>query len=287
MYTKKTIVITRLFACFFIYCFVGTSIWAQTNLRDSFPDPYQVNPLISLPLAVGGLLLQPLGVSNNQKKPGISNETLAELEMKNVNFFDRIALRQNLSTRKKAGKFSDVGLIFGAASPLLLFLDRKSRRNWVDFTIMHLEAQAIAGNLQSWGPFGPLLIDRYRPIVYYANAPLEERNFGALRNSFYSGHTSVAAAGTFLTAQVYLDHHPELRGKRWLIYGLAAIPTAWVGVNRVRALRHFPTDSLVGGLVGAATGIFVPWLHRQLKGKMSVSMLYEEEFKGMALILRF
>ncbi len=279
--------IIRLFGLVIIYCLIAQNICAQSPFNDSLPDPYQVNPLISLPLAVGGLLVQPLGVRNNQKKPGIPNETLEALKRSDVNFVDRLALRQDISTRKQAGKFSDIGLIFGAASPLLLFLDRKSRRNWIDFTIMHLEAQAIAGNLQSWGPFGPNLIDRYRPIVYYDNAPIEERNFGALRNSFYSGHTSVAAAGAFLTAQVYLDHHPELEGKRWMIYALATVPTVWVGLNRVRALRHFPTDCLVGGVVGAATGIMVPWLHRKLKGRMSLSLLYEEEIKGMGMILRF
>ena len=41
--------------------------------------------------------------------------------------------------------------------------------------------------------------------------------------------------------------------------------TAWTGVLRVRAHKHFPSDVLVGGLAGAAVGILVPELHRSEK----------------------
>ncbi|GJM36503.1 MAG: hypothetical protein DHS20C18_55040 [Saprospiraceae bacterium] len=274
--------------CLLIILFeLSGPIFGQSGIRDSFPDPYHVKPWLSLSLTAGAFLAQPIGLERNNRKPEISNETLENLVRKGVHGFDHIGLTQDLSKRKRAGKLSDYGMIFGVFSPALLFLDRKCRHNWLDFIIMHGEAQALAATLHTWGPFGPLVIDRYRPVVYYEDAPLNERNFGALRNSFFSGHTSVVATGTFLTAQIYLDHHPELKGQKWIFYGLATLPPAWVAILRVKALRHFPTDTVIGGITGAATGLLIPWIHRKMQGRMNFSLIYGEETKGMGMILRF
>jgi membrane-associated phospholipid phosphatase len=63
-------------------------------------------------------------------------------------------------------------------------------------------------------------------------------------------------------AKVLDDMHPELAGKRWLLYGAALVPTALVGYYRVEGGKHFPTDVLTGAFIGAAAGILVPHLHR-------------------------
>ena len=64
-------------------------------------------------------------------------------------------------------------------------------------------------------------------------------------------------------AKVISDYHPELGRKKWLVFAAAIIPPAIVGWYRIRALKHFPTDVLLGYLVGAAVGILVPELHKQ------------------------
>ncbi len=80
--------------------------------------------------------------------------------------------------------------------------------------------------------------------------------------SFYSGHTSAAGAWSFALAHTVgltMDQAWYLEALPYL--GAAGI-TAWTGVLRVRAHKHFPTDVLVGGLAGATVGILVPELHR-------------------------
>ncbi|MCK4820600.1 phosphatase PAP2 family protein, partial [bacterium] len=63
------------------------------------------------------------------------------------------------------------------------------------------------------------------------------------------------------------DYHPELGNKKFWLYAAALIPTAFVGFNRYRALKHFPRDVVVGAAVGAAVGILIPHLHKVKKQK--------------------
>ena len=80
--------------------------------------------------------------------------------------------------------------------------------------------------------------------------------------SFYSGHTSAAGAWSFALAHSVAITHDWSWPLRTLPYLGATGITAWTGVLRVRAHKHFPSDVLVGGLAGAAVGILVPELHR-------------------------
>ena len=182
---------------------------------------------------------------------------------------------------------SDLILYSSAVLPFFLFLDADIRQDWVNISLMYAETQAINSNLYGWGPLGPTFIDRYRPAVYYEELPIEERNFGNLRNSFYSGHVGSTATATFFAAKVYADYHPNLGGKKILVYGLAAIPPTILGIYRIRALKHFPSDVVVGMLVGGALGIFVPELHRLANGRASISAVYNESVKGAGLVFRF
>ncbi|MFC1760229.1 phosphatase PAP2 family protein, partial [Candidatus Neomarinimicrobiota bacterium] len=122
---------------------------------------------------------------------------------------------------------------------------------------------------------GVTFIDRIRPFVYYPEVSLNSKIEGAgTQNSFFSGHTSAAATASFFMAKVYIDYHPEMKRKKWLLYAGAIIPPASVGYYRYKALRHFPSDIIVGIIAGAAAGILVPELHKVKIGKkknMSIS----------------
>ncbi len=80
--------------------------------------------------------------------------------------------------------------------------------------------------------------------------------------SFYSGHTSAAGAWSFALAHSMSITHDWSWQVRAVPYLAATGITAWTGILRVRAHKHFPSDVLVGGLAGAAVGILVPELHR-------------------------
>lgn len=61
-------------------------------------------------------------------------------------------------------------------------------------------------------------------------------------------------------AKVYSDYKPNK--SKFLIYGLAAIPPALIGYFRYKAGKHFPSDIIVGYVVGAVGGILIPHLHK-------------------------
>ena len=112
------------------------------------------------------------------------------------------------------------------------------------------------------------------------------RQSGQNRNSFFSGHALVTSTASFFMAKVICDFHPELGAKKWLIYGAALIPPAFVGYFRVRALRHFPTDTIAATAIGATVGFLIPHFHKKKKDK-GFSIDTNLEGNGLALKYRF
>lgn len=80
--------------------------------------------------------------------------------------------------------------------------------------------------------------------------------------SFPSGHTSTAGALTFSLAHQIVRTQDLSVGAQLAAYGLATAYTATTGALRVAAAKHYPSDVVIGGLLGATVGIVVPELHR-------------------------
>lgn len=97
----------------------------------------------------------------------------------------------------------------------------------------------------------------------YAGDPKLVSSSGGYR-SFYSGHTSTAFAA--LTATAYTMR--LRRGEQVWPWIVAAGVGASVGVERVAAGRHFPSDVIVGAVAGTLVGIGVPWLHT--RGRLAI-----------------
>ena len=77
--------------------------------------------------------------------------------------------------------------------------------------------------------------------------------------AFYSGHTALAFAAFTAMAMTVTRRHG---GRSWP-WVLAAVVGSSVAVEMVVSGRHFPTDVIVGGVAGTATGIAIPLLHRR------------------------
>jgi membrane-associated phospholipid phosphatase len=109
-------------------------------------------------------------------------------------------------------------------------------------------------------------VKRYRPYVYNPNVPADYKYTRNARQSFFSGHTSHSAAFTFLTAYI-IDSYTNNRNIERLSYGMAFLLPAVTGYLRIASGKHFPTDVLSGFVVGVATGLLVPWIHREAEGE--------------------
>jgi membrane-associated phospholipid phosphatase len=132
------------------------------------------------------------------------------------------------------------------------------------------------------------LNDRLRPFTYNQDLDLNFRTGSGAKNSFYSGHTSLVATSTFFLAKVYSDYHPNSKYK-WVLFTTAGIATILTGHLRVRAGQHFPTDVLVGGIMGTAAGILTPHFHKnKLFKNENLSLLpITGEYHGLQLSLKF
>lgn len=273
----------------FILLFIVQSgvIWAQQDTLAK-AKVYRFNRKIEIPVVLLHHSLNYYAFQVLKRKPEMQADQVLALDANEVWFFDRHAATQSYSysTRENAIKASDWTMNVVILLPFTLALDKSIQKDALDLMFLYFETQAV--NL-SLSYAGPLLTNRARPFVYYPEIPMEEKLKMGSTDSFFSGHTSSTAAATFFMAKVYTDYHPETKGKKWLYYGAALVPPAFVGYLRYKALKHFPTDVLTGIAVGAATGILIPHLHKnKILGNRDLAILpYVGNTSGLLVQLKF
>jgi hypothetical protein len=100
-------------------------------------------------------------------------------------------------------------------------------------------------------------VHRSRPILYTAAAP-QAANTRDNRESFPSGHAELAfAAATAYTMIAHRRGLPHATRNAVILYTAATV----VGILRVAAGKHFPTDVLGGALLGSAVSWTVVRVH--------------------------
>lgn len=120
-----------------------------------------------------------------------------------------------------------------------------------------------------------LTVRRPRPAAYAMAAQEDDPELAEEDTnrelSFYSGHAAVTA-GMAGTAAYLAFAEAGHSAHAWTVFAVGTALTAFVGINRVRLRAHFPSDVLVGALVGASVGIMVPHLHRMAGSSQPVSV---------------
>jgi membrane-associated phospholipid phosphatase len=184
------------------------------------------------------------------------NLTIQDLEVEEINRFDRIATRMSSST---AAEWSNNTLYSSIALTGTLLLGKESRREFGKITILFLETMALNSGLTNVSKAAFL---RPRPYVFDEHWDPDRILSSGDRAAFVSGHTSGSAAGAFFFARVFSDYYPESKLKPYIWVVAAGMP-ALTGYLRVRAGRHYPTDVMAGYLLGASVGYLVPTLHKK------------------------
>jgi membrane-associated phospholipid phosphatase len=232
--------------------------------KDMQPQLYRMNYWLSAGLSLASTAANIYAVPNIIKaKQPLSDAELAGLDKSTLSGFDRWALNQDPSKREINYQYSDYLLPAIIVSTGSLAFDKKIRRDWLRLLVLYYETHAITFNLYNFSFFGPAFQNKVRPFAYYDDYyTADERRGGNNRNSLYSGHTASAAAASFFLVKVYTDYHPEIGNRKYLYYALATLPPLAEGYMRMKALAHFPSDIVVGLIIGATCGIVVPELHR-------------------------
>ena len=181
-----------------------------------------------------------------------------------INSFDRSATTNSSVTAKKA---SDVFLFGVLVLPTIFLSNHSTRQDLIPLGAMSVEVVLLNYAFTS---ITKKIAKRTRPLVYNSDFPLEEKLDANARSSFYSGHTSHTAALSFFMAKVMTDYHPDAsKGFKIGVWTFAAAVPTITGYLRVRAGKHFPTDTIIGGITGGLVGILVPHLHRKKKPRVA------------------
>lgn len=273
-----------------VLCFLlGNSVSGQIHKTSLIDDkktesPYEINTERTITLVAMGLVGRFGGeaiVRNfaQTKQWAVTEDYLALLDPNDINAFDRGATRQYSLSARKASDLIRSGTF---ALPLFLLFDKKMNSKWKDIVVIGTETYLLTAGITT---FSKALFQRKRPIAYNPDVPLEEKLTSNTKLSFFSGHTSVTATMTFMTAKFFADFNPDSPLKPYF-YGAAGLITSSVAYFRYKGGKHFPTDVLTGAGVGALIGILIPQSHKKKKvfdGKAQLSFVGEAGQVGFIL----
>jgi len=245
-------------------------------------QPYKIKFKKEIPYLTTGVILTSVALfaeSNNPIQP-YSKEQVSALDRSNVNSFDR---RATYNWSPSAHKASNILISTATFLPIVFIANHHLRSDLIPLSVMSIEVLMIN--------FGATIlmkniVNRARPLTYNTVVPLEERTNATSRESFFSGHASHTTAASIYFAKVVSDYHPDMRkGLKIALWTTMTTLPALTAYLRVRAGRHFPTDVIVGYLVGASIGYFVPHLHKlQTRKKDSKVSVFPNVGPGSATL---
>lgn len=241
---------------------------------------YKVNKKVEIPVTLALFMSNFVGFQYLKNKPELKYDEIMALNADDIWRFDRVATKQNPDDQSRYSGYSDIMMNVTVALPLLLGFDREIRRDWLDLIILYGETHAVNTSIYM---ASTALVDRPRPFMYHPDVPYEDKSGTGTTVSFFSGHTSTTATASFFMAKVYSDYHPELGNKKFYLFGAALIPPVLVGFFRVKSMKHFPTDVIVGTAVGATIGIVMPQLHKNRKNKNLSFIPYTGAVNGLRI----
>ena len=243
-------------------------------------SPYTLRLDVDLALLLGGIVLwggsSVIGAS--APPPWCGTLSTAPCDPAGLNALDRAAVGV---FDPRAGTAANVLVgVVPAAFTVLDIVDNGIThwRGWLTDAVVITEAVVWSGAVQD---VVRRAVRRPRPYMYTPGLNPGEREGAEASFSFFSGHTSNTFAMVIAAAYTYSLRHP---GSRWqyLVWTLALAGASTEPVLRVLAGGHFPTDVIVGALVGSSAGILVPALHRRRTSlRLTASVSGEQALVGL------
>lgn len=206
-------------------------------------------------------------------------------------WFRRVLRLSSPSARRAAATTSDVMLYSMVVLPFAdawLGPGLTYGRSDVAFKLTLVDAEALlATTFVSLG--GQHLTLRARPfttLCVHQPTAGECTDGSAQDTSFPSGHTSIA----FTTALLECVNHAHLdtnhSGWNGAACPVALVAAGLTGLLRIASDRHYASDVIVGGLIGAGIGYLVPTLHFAIVSKESNTLIVPmvgPNYAGLAL----
>jgi len=250
--------------------FASEAVSAQKNTF-----PYEINSWVirDIPtgIAYGSALVGLYFVGENLVSRAENFENTDLISSGEIGFFDRYATRQ---WSDKWDSFSDQ-LLWGmgvatAASLAVVLSDQEkvsgsvARSNTATLALMAAELLVINKG------FTDLVkgsVRRRRPYVHNQELTFNQKFQIATEDqdlflSFFSGHSAATFSAAAFISTVVADATDAPDWAKSLVWGSTMSVAALTAYARVAAGRHFPSDVIVGAIVGSAIGHLVPRSHR-------------------------
>ncbi len=193
--------------------------------------------------------------ANQIKIETLSNTEIDKLDKNNINSFDRPTVE---NYNQDLSNMSDYLLVGSFLIPAINFTKVKSLEDISTVAAMYIETALITNFITI---LTKNTFQRERPYNYNPNVPDTEKFDKQAKLSFFSGHASNSFMNCVFAAKVFDDLNPNSSYTPYVWGGCLAYATT-VSYLRVAAGKHFPTDVVVGALVGSAIGYLIPELHK-------------------------
>lgn len=257
-----------------VICLLGNLAPAQNNYW-KFQSPYNLS--LKRDLIKGGISLTASLVGDlivlNENLPSFEIGCFTHEDISKINFIDRgVAGRWDVNAEATGKIFLSASKIGALVSITALPGNLKSR---CSLCLIYLEGFLLTQGLTS---FVKGTTDRYRPFTYMTldqvdNLKDDEREKfleniagNGIEDSFFSGDASSTSYALTFLAKVFNDYFPYSKLK-YGIWGICITGTTLQAYFRARSGNHFPTDVIVGSLVGGSLGFLIPYLHKRTQGQ--------------------
>lgn len=189
-------------------------------------------------------------------------------QIDSINIFDRtVAGRWDIES-KDMGKIFKYTAIFIIPISLLFFRGTIKRRLILLFIFMigYKITEYFTGLSKG-------LVNRYRPFTYRTMEEINNLNSEAkekfledivdydIVNSFFSGDTSLTAYGFVFFAFAYQVFYKESKYRR-VVWAVAVICIILVCYYRTMSGKHFPSDVIIGALIGSLIAFYNVKIHK-------------------------
>jgi membrane-associated phospholipid phosphatase len=281
---------TNLLACGFCLVALYNSVFSQKidiplkTYKVSITSPYNLDVKKDIIIGASAATISTLAEIIKLNNSPITLQDIDSTDISIVPLFDLRGIHQYNHSLLVA---SDVMLYTSALLPFISFADKRVSGHAPQIILMYFETLAI--NFAAYS-MTTALLPRRRPLTFNTDSvdgqpkvPQGSKTGRNVNDSFFSGHTSTAAAACFFGARIFTDLRPQSKLVPF-VWAAGTIVPAFVGYARYRAGKHFPTDVITAYIVGGTIGFMVPTVH---KLKKSENLTLFPTSNGLGMVYRF
>lgn len=250
--------------------------------------PYELNNYREAGLMALGTAIIYSGAWSQRVLEPLNAAEISQLDVQQVPVFERWTTEQWNPRLNDAREFLEPATVLATLASIGGIGLREKAINFSWYPLMSLTMMYFEGFYLAQGSMllAKSTFKRPRPYTYNQELELEQRLSSGNNESFFSGNATVLFFNATFLSQILDD---LFANKTWTKYvwfgshGLAALSGIW----SVQSGMHFPTDVLMGALVGTGTALLITRIHKPKQNRIKLTPWTTPTHQGLALTLSF